>query len=113
MKHSLLEYGDLGPPFSKGKLPAHPLLMDVHGWSLYVTVYIVSLWVLFEHPQTKYGLCSVQLMYHPIITLSLVQLNSRLSNRVHVPAQHGTMSISVTLRQLNTYLNGLFLIDIL
>jgi hypothetical protein len=23
-------------------LPAHPLLMDVHGWSLYVTVYIMT-----------------------------------------------------------------------
>ena len=25
--------------FSKSKLPAHPLLMDVHGGSVYVTVY--------------------------------------------------------------------------
>ena len=25
--------------FSKSKLPAHPLLMDVHGWSIYVTVF--------------------------------------------------------------------------
>ena len=38
----VLEFEDPLHPFSKGELPAHPLLMDVHGWSFCVTVYTVT-----------------------------------------------------------------------
>jgi len=39
----VLEFGDHQfLHFSKGELPAHPLLKDVHGWSLYVTVYTMT-----------------------------------------------------------------------
>ena len=39
----VLEVGDhTFLQFSKSKLPAHPLLMDVHGWSIYVTVFTTT-----------------------------------------------------------------------
>ena len=39
----VLEFGDYQfLHFSKGELPAHPLLMDVHGWSLDVMVYTMT-----------------------------------------------------------------------